>query len=283
MKILRTIKSYEKWWKVRSSQNIGFVPTMGALHEGHLSLIHRSRKENKVTVVSVFVNPTQFGPNEDFKKYPRPWKKDLALLKKAGVAAVFSPKAEEMVPPNGSTVVSVKGLNSVLCGAPTSRGPGHFDGVATIVSQLFNIVRPTRAYFGLKDYQQVRVIETMVRDLHMKVQVVRCPTLREKDGLALSSRNIYLNRTERFAAPLFYAALQYGRKLLTSKSKMTPQEIRRKVKSQLASIPNIRVEYVELVNPDTFQAIKVHQRPILLAAAIRLGKTRLIDNLIINK
>lgn len=281
MKILKTIKSYKTWWKHQASRTIGFVPTMGALHEGHLSLIRRSQRENKLTVVSIFVNPTQFGPNEDFKRYPRPWKKDFGLLKKIGVSAIFLPQTKEMIPVDYTTTVTVKGLNRVLCGAPPSRGPGHFDGVATIVCKLFNIVRPTRAYFGLKDYQQVRIIESMVCDLNMDVQVVRCSTLREKNGLALSSRNLYLNQAERFVAPLFYTALQYGRKLLTSKLKMTPQEIRRKVRRQLTSIPTSRVEYVELVNPTTLQSIKVHQRPVVLAAAIRLGQTRLIDNITI--
>jgi pantoate--beta-alanine ligase len=282
VKIIKTVSGFKSWRRQQGfTHSIGFVPTMGALHEGHLDLGRRARKSNKATVVSIFVNPTQFGPNEDFKQYPRPWNRDLSLLRDLAVDILFAPSSQEMYPAAPQTTVSVKDLNNVLCGAPTSRGPGHFDGVATVVAKLFNIIEPTRAYFGLKDFQQVRVIEQMVADLNFPVQIIRCPTVRAKSGLALSSRNAYLNKDEQLVAPRFYAALQYGRKLLTSKSKMTPQQIRNQVKGQLTSNPQIKVEYVELVDPKTLQPLTTRQRPALLVSAIRLGKTRLIDNLLI--
>jgi pantoate--beta-alanine ligase len=282
LKIFKSIPSLVGWRQSRSvRQKIGFVPTMGALHSGHAALIKQSVRENALTVVSIFVNPTQFGPKEDFSRYPRPWKKDVALIKKLGADVIFSPPADQMYAHENSTTVTVPSLNSVLCGAPTSRGSGHFNGVATVVSKLFHLVQPTRAYFGLKDFQQVRIIEQMVEDLNFNVQIVRCPTVREVDGLALSSRNQYLSPAERSVAPGFYVALQQGRKLLTS-SRVRPSLVRQKVITALTSLPNSRVEYVELVDPKTLQKVRSFQRPLLLVAAIRLGKTRLIDNILIN-
>src|ERR1044072_139988 len=168
MKILKTLNSFRHWRSsLRSNLSVGLVPTMGALHRGHLSLVRRSKKDNARTVVSIFVNPIQFGPKEDLKKYPRPWRKDLRLLRREKVDVVFAPRAKEMTPPGGFTRLSVPGLNNMLCGSPRLRGPAHFDGVATIVAKLFNIVQPRCAYFGLKDYQQVRVIEQLVSDLQI--------------------------------------------------------------------------------------------------------------------
>lgn len=284
MDILKTFLSYQRWRNtVGARVNIGFVPTMGALHQGHLSLIRRSKKENQKTVVSIFVNPIQFGPNEDFKKYPRPFRRDLDLLRGEKVDVVFSPSPAEMYPPGFTTRVSVPSLNHVLCGEARFRGPSHFDGVATVVAKLFHVVRPTRAYFGLKDFQQVRVIEQMVSDLRIPVQVVRCPTIREKSGLAMSSRNAYLSPSEKEGSALIYAALQRGRKLLTfNGNKLTPRQICGRLTRQLNSQRGFRVEYIELTDPLTLQPLIKRRRPALLAAAVRVGPARLIDNILIN-
>ncbi len=285
MKVLRTIKALRAWRDCLSPRaRLGFVPTMGALHDGHISLVNRSKRENPKTIVSIFVNPTQFGPKEDFKKYPRPWKKDFALLKKAGVDVVFMPEADEMYPPNDTTRIEVKGVSETLCGSPTSRGPGHFIGVATVVNKLFNLVAPTHAYFGLKDYQQVRVIEEMVKDLHMNVKIVRCPTVREVSGLARSSRNAYLSTPEKALAPALYHALQAGRKLLTSPSRMDPQIVRRRLIGLLKkTAPNATLDYLELVDPQTLQRTNSKSGPILIAAALKIGTTRLIDNILVTR
>ncbi len=184
MKVFRSVDAMRGWRRsVASRKSVGFVPTMGALHEGHLSLLKRAARENDVVVASVFVNPTQFGPKEDFKRYPRPWSKDRSLLQSVDVQTVFLPTVESMYVPGHSTSVVVSGLTSTLCGSPSSRGPQHFVGVATVVAKLFNILQPTRAYFGMKDFQQLRVIEQMTIDLNLPVRIVRCPTWRESDGL----------------------------------------------------------------------------------------------------
>lgn len=281
MKIISSPSSMSLWRKnLGEKKSLGFVPTMGALHEGHISLIEKSLKENDLTAVSIFVNPIQFGPKEDFKQYPRPFRKDVSLLKKFNVDLLFSPSVSAMYPEGATTLVSVPSLNHQLCGQPQFRGHSHFDGVATVVSKLFHLTRPTRAYFGMKDFQQLRVLEQMNEDLNFGIKIVRCPTLREEDGLAKSSRNAYLSVQERALAPLFYSALQQGRKLLTSRT-VSPTRVCQKVKQLLASIPNSKVEYVELVDPLTLETLQTKKGPALLAAAIRLGKTRLIDNLLI--
>lgn len=255
---------------------------MGALHAGHLSLVKKSVSENKITVVSLFVNPIQFGPKEDFKRYPRPWREDRRMLAKQGVAILFSPEPSAMYFQDHSTRVEVQNMTDSLCGSPHSRGPGHFVGVATVAAKLFNLVRPTSAYFGMKDFQQMRVIETMNRDLNFGIRIVRCPTVREKDGLALSSRNQYLSECERRLAPRLYLALQYGRKLLTSHARMSPQAVSQKVQGALTSTPEFKIDYIEVVDPETLKRPTSFKRPLLLAAAIWLGKTRLIDNILIN-
>ena len=262
---------------------MGFVPTMGALHRGHLSLIEKSQKENSLTVVSLFVNPTQFGPNEDFKKYPRPWRRDLALLKQHHVKYLFAPTTNSLYASgHPMTTVHVEGVTQALCGLPQFRGPEHFHGVATVVAKLFHVVRPTRAYFGMKDFQQVRVIETMTEDLNFGLQIVRCTTVRESDGLALSSRNTYLSPEERRLAPKVYAALQYGRKLLRSRTTMSPQAICQQVRKKLASTSEFKIEYCELLHPDSLQTLRSLKGSKLLAVAVRLGTTRLIDNILVN-
>jgi pantoate--beta-alanine ligase len=194
----------------KSGRSIGFVPTMGALHQGHASLLRRSRAENELTVLSIYVNPTQFGPAEDFSKYPRPLDADLAIAEQEGVAIVFLPEDSTIYPPGFSTYVNEETVSKPLCGAVRA---GHFRGVATVVVRLFNLVEPSRAYFGLKDLQQCLVLKRVVRDLNLPVQLVLCPTVRESDGLALSSRNRYLSPEERAVAPLIYEALQRGRSL----------------------------------------------------------------------
>lgn len=254
---------------------------MGALHAGHLSLVTRSVRENDRTIASVFVNPTQFGPTEDFSRYPRPFARDRRMLIDAGVDALFAPPPAVMYPEGFETTVTVAGLTDTLCGAPSSRGPAHFAGVATVVAKLFGIVRPDRAYFGLKDFQQVRVIEQMTADLNLGVRVVRCPTVREADGLAMSSRNAYLSVEDRVLAPRLHVSLQQGVKLLLSKRNMSPTTVTGAVKNALASTKRIEIEYVELVHPISLQTLTVARRPALLAAAVRIGQTRLIDNVLV--
>jgi pantoate--beta-alanine ligase len=281
MRVLRTPAAVAAWRRKAGRRSVGFVPTMGALHEGHLSLVKRSFRDNSLTIASVFVNPTQFGPQEDFSRYPRPYARDRRLLAGAGVDALFAPSPKAMYPDGFETTVTVGGLTDTLCGAPSSRGPAHFAGVATVVAKLFGIVRPDRAYFGMKDFQQVRVIEQMNDDLNLGVRVVRCGTVREPDGLAMSSRNAYLSVEERALAPLLHVSLQQGAKLLLSKRSMSPKALIGAVRDVLSSTPKIRIEYVQLVDPVTLQTLKAARRPALLAAAVRIGNTRLIDNILV--
>lgn len=254
---------------------------MGALHEGHISLIKRARRENKTTVVSIFVNPTQFGPKEDLSRYPRPFKWDAGLLRNLKVDILFHPSVKEMYRFEPRTEVRVPELTRTLCGSPHSRGPAHFNGVGTVVAKLFNIIRPQKAYFGMKDFQQLRVIETMTRDLNFGIRIVRCPTVREKDGLALSSRNSYLSKAERASAPLFHRSLQQGRKLLRSRSGASPKMVQNKLKTLIKAIPGSKIDYLELVDPTTLQPKRSGSGPVLLAGAIWVGKTRLIDNILV--
>ncbi len=282
MKQLSSPSAIRRWRDgLTRSRSVGFVPTMGALHRGHMALVERSLRENDVTVASIFVNPTQFGPKEDFSRYPRPFTADKQLLSAAGVDLLFAPTPRDMYTAGYSTTVTVAGVTDTLCGALTSRGPGHFAGVATVVAKLFGIVRPTRAYFGLKDFQQVRVIEQMTEDLNLGVRVVRCPTVREHDGLALSSRNAYLSPAERALAPNLYVSLQQGAKSLASPRQMRAKDVVRAVQKSLSNTPEIRIEYVEMVDPVSLQRLSLGRRPALLAAAVRLGKTRLIDNILV--
>jgi pantoate--beta-alanine ligase len=263
----------------RRGRTIGLVPTMGALHAGHLSLIEAARAENGYVVVSIFVNPTQFGPNEDLKRYPRPLERDLALCGKSGVDLVFHPQPAVMYPPDYRTFVEVTGLQDVLCGA--SR-PGHFRGVATIVLKLFNLVQPDHAYFGQKDAQQVRIIQQMVRDLNVPVEVRVCPIVREADGLALSSRNDYLEAEERRRATMLYRALTEARRRIEA-GERDAAAVRQAMAEQIASVAGAVLDYATVVDADTLQSpIRiVAERPVLLALAVRFGGTRLIDNLLI--
>lgn len=257
--------------------SVGFVPTMGYLHEGHLALVRRARDENKHVVVSIFVNPTQFGPSEDYAAYPRNPERDLALLDLAKVDAVFMPQAEEMYPEGASTWIEVEGLTDRLEGAAR---PGHFRGVATIVAKLFNIVEPTTAYFGQKDGQQLLVIKKMVKDLDMKVEVIGCATVREPDGLAMSSRNVYLNPKERQAALILNKSLKLAHQLWTE-GERSGGHIRREMIAFLEQEPMAEIEYVSVADTETLQELDRIRDAALVSLAVRIGKTRLIDNIIL--
>jgi pantoate--beta-alanine ligase len=258
---------------------VGLVPTMGYLHEGHLALVRQAVAENDHVAVSIFVNPTQFGPTEDFNSYPRDPERDLQLLREAGVALVFMPPVSEMYPPGFQTYVEVTGVSQGLEGA---RRPGHFRGVATVVAKLFNIVQPDRAYFGQKDAQQVAVIQRMVADLAMPLQIVVVPTVRAADGLALSSRNSYLTPEQRQAAPVLYRALMAAKALFDSGNK-SPEALRQAMCDVLNSEPLAQVDYVSAADASTLVELdSPTDRPILLSMAVRIGRTRLIDNLVLS-
>jgi pantoate--beta-alanine ligase len=261
----------------RNQACVGFVPTMGALHEGHLSLIRRSVMDTDVTVVSVFVNPTQFGPQEDFEAYPRLLREDAIAAEGAGAHLIFAPTTEGMYAPDASTFVTVEGITEGLCGRFR---PGHFRGVTTVVTKLFNIIQPDRAYFGLKDYQQMAVIKRMTRDLNLPVEIVGVPTVREADGLAMSSRNAYLSPADRAVAPALYAALQEGAQALHDGASV--QQARDVTAQAIAQVPQMRVQYLEAVHPETLEPAEYDRPPVMLAAAVFLGETRLIDNIIVD-
>jgi pantoate--beta-alanine ligase len=261
----------------RLESPVGFVPTMGYLHEGHLSLVRLARKANASVVVSIFVNPTQFGPKEDLATYPRDVPRDLALLEQEGTYIAFVPTAEEMYPEGFSTWVEVGTVTERLEGAYR---PGHFRGVATVVAKLFNLVEPDRAYFGQKDAQQVLVIRKMVADLNMNVEVVVCPTVREPDGLAMSSRNSYLGPDEREAAPVLYRSLMLARRLW-QEGERDARCIRREMARLLQREPLAGVDYVSVAHPETLAELDIIEERALVSLAVRIGKTRLIDNIIL--
>lgn len=273
VKEIKELRSLIKAWK-REGLSVGYVPTMGALHEGHESLIKRAVEENDKVVVSVFVNPTQFGPNEDFDSYPRNINKDLELCINAGAAIVFNPEPSEMYYGDKSTSVSVSGLTSVLCGA---KRPGHFDGVCLVVSKFLNIVTPDKAYFGEKDAQQVAVIKRMVRDLNIDVEIVACPIIREEDGLAKSSRNTYLSKDERKAALVLSRSLEIAKDALR-KGERNANNIKNAIKEVLNSEPLAKIDYVEIVDSDSLKSVEIIERNVLIPIAVYIGKTRLIDN-----
>ncbi len=261
---------------VPSGRSVGFVPTMGYLHEGHMSLVRMARARDDLTAVSIFVNPTQFGPHEDFNRYPRDLERDLSMLREAGVDWVFAPTVQEMYPPGYSTYVEVEKVTERLEGAARL---GHFRGVATVVAKLFNIVQPHRAYFGQKDAQQVVVIRRMVQDLNFPIEIVVGDTVREPDGLAMSSRNVYLNPQERQAATVLYRALMAARELWDAGERRgTP--LREAMSRVLASEPLARPDYVSVAHPDTLQELddSGSARRALASLAVRIGNTRLIDN-----
>jgi len=273
---MQVIKAIGEMRAVRQTLDgtVGFVPTMGYLHKGHMALVERARKENSTVVVSIYVNPTQFGPKEDFASYPRDFDRDLALLR-GQADIVFAPSDAEMYPAGFNTWVEVKGVTERLEGA--SR-PGHFLGVATVVAKLFNIVQPTRAYFGQKDAQQVVVIKKMVFDLNMNVEVVVVPTVRESDGLAMSSRNVYLNPKEREAATVLFRALSLAKSLWHNGEK-NASTIRKEMISLIQLEPLAQIDYVSIASPDTLEELDVIDRPALVSLAVKIGRTRLIDNI----
>jgi pantoate--beta-alanine ligase len=264
-----------------SGQTVGFVPTMGYLHAGHLSLVEMARSQNDIVVVSIFVNPTQFGPNEDLSRYPRDMERDLALVREAGVDWVFTPTAEEIYPPGYSTYIDVREVTSRLEGAAR---PGHFQGVATVVAKLFNIVQPHRAYFGQKDAQQVVVVRKMVSDLNFPVEIVVGETMREPDGLAMSSRNVYLNPQERKAALVLHKALSAARSLWEQGERRgTP--LREAMQRTLATEPIARPDYISVADPYTLQELDDTEQATeaLALLAVRIGNTRLIDNFVLER
>jgi pantoate--beta-alanine ligase len=279
MEVIESIsemKNLVKDWK-RQGLSIGFVPTMGYLHEGHLALVRRAKELSDRVVVSIFVNPIQFAPGEDYQRYPRDLERDKALLEKEGVDVLFSPKAQEMYPPGFQTYVEVKELSSGLCGRYRA---GHFIGVATVVLKLFNIVQPEIAVFGEKDYQQLKIIQRMVQDLNLDVKIISHPTVREEDGLAMSSRNTYLSPEERKSAIALYKALNLAEELINQGERRV-NLLKSKLKEFIESYPYTKVQYIEFVHPETLKEVERVDEPTLLALAVFVGKARLIDNKII--
>lgn len=277
MKVVQTIKEVKeivREWK-ESGLTVGFVPTMGFLHEGHKSLMKLARDNDKV-VVSIFVNPIQFGPGEDLERYPRDFEKDCEICAENAVDLIFYPEISEMYPGDFSTYVDVDGLTEELCGL--SR-PGHFRGVCTVVNKLFHIVNPDKAYFGQKDAQQLAVIKRMVRDLSMDIEVIGAPIIREADGLAMSSRNKYLNEEERCAALILSETIKLGENLVKN-GEMNADRIVDAMISNIKRTPIAKIDYVKIVNADSMEAVHSIDQPILAAIAVTIGKTRLIDNFI---
>lgn len=257
------------------SGTVGFVPTMGYLHKGHLALVKRARVENSTVIVSIYVNPTQFSPREDFGTYPRELNRDLELLREEGVDIVFTPSDDEMYPPEYGSWVDVGEVTERLEGA--SR-PGHFRGVATVVAKLFNIVQPNRAYLGQKDAQQVVVIKRMAADLNLAIDIVVVPTVRESDGLAISSRNIYLSPEERRAATILFKALTSARQSWQG-GENDANKLRKQMTSLIEEEPLAQIDYVSVADAETLEELNVIDRPALASLAVSVGKTRLIDNM----
>jgi pantoate--beta-alanine ligase len=279
METLTSVVGMKQWSRshLKAGKTIGFVPTMGYLHEGHLSLMRRGRSENDILVASIFVNPTQFGRNEDLSSYPRDPEADFAKCAQLGVDALFMPEAADIYGPDFQTYVEVERVAGPLCGA--SR-PGHFRGVATVVLKLLNIVSPDAAYFGRKDYQQLQVIKTMVRDLDLDVTIVPCPTVREDDGLAMSSRNSYLSPRERQQATCLFHALQTAQSLFDLREPDAKKYVNA-MSDRILREPDAQIDYVSLVHPETLQELVQVADLALAALAVRIGKTRLIDNMLL--
>jgi pantoate--beta-alanine ligase len=280
MKVIKSIKILKdelKKLKLKG-KSIGFVPTMGALHNGHLALIKEARKENDIVVVSIFVNPTQFGPNEDYLRYPRPFKEDVKKCKEAEVDYIFAPDVETMYPDDYLTFVKVEKLSDILCGAFRKN---HFRGVATVVLKLFNIVKPDIAYFGLKDYQQFIIIKKMIEDLNLDIKIKGIPTVRDLDGVALSSRNTYLSKEEREEATLLYKSL-LGAKDLILNGERNSKKIKKFIYKKLTSgkiIKKKNIDYISIVHPEKLEELKYIEKEAVIALAVWVGKARLIDNI----
>ena len=263
--------------RLNLKEPVGFVPTMGYLHEGHMSLVKKARAENRTVIASIYVNPTQFGPNEDLAKYPRTLERDLAMLDKEGTDAVFFPEDKDMYPAGYDTWVTVDNLTKPLEG---NVRPTHFRGVTTVVTKLFNIVRPTNAYFGQKDAQQALVIKKMAADLNMNLKVVVCPTIREPDGLAMSSRNVYLNPEQRKAAPVLYKSLQMAQELFANGEK-NADVILGQMTTLIQKEPLGKIDYISISDTETLAELKIIKKTALVSMAVKFGNTRLIDNVIL--
>ena len=274
MKVISAVAEFKEARR-KIEGTVGLVPTMGYLHEGHLFLARRAKAENNVSVVSIFVNPTQFEPKEDFARYPRDPERDLAMLEREQTDLVLMPPVEEIYPAGASTWVDVEDVTKTLEGATR---PGHFRGVATVVAKLFNIVEPTKAYFGQKDAQQVVVIRKMVTDLNMNLEVVVVPTLREPDGLAMSSRNVYLNPQERQAAVVLWRSMNLAQGLW-QKGGRDAEKIRNEMVALIKKEPLARIDYVSIADPRTLEELSQVKGPALVSMTVYVGKTRLIDNL----
>lgn len=279
MKIIKQISDMQHVIKIEKQQgkNIGFVPTMGFLHEGHQTLLKEARENNDIVVLSIFVNPLQFGPNEDLDAYPRDFERDEEIAKLRGVDYLFYPSVEEMYKENRTTIIKVEQRVDVLCG---KHRPGHFDGVATVVMKLFQIVSPDAAYFGMKDAQQVAVIEGLITDYHLPIDLVRVGTVREEDGLAKSSRNVYLTEEERTKAPSLYKSLTLGKSLLEDGVKV--HTVKQKMEEDIFLQTGYKAEYVEIYAYPTLQVLeKVKEaESVIIAIAVKFSKARLIDNIV---
>ena len=265
--------------RLNLKEPVGFVPTMGYLHGGHMSLVKRARAENRTVIASIYVNPTQFGPNEDLAKYPRNLERDLEMLDKEGADAVFFPEDKDMYPAGYDTWVTVDNLTKPLEG---NVRPTHFRGVTTIVTKLFNIVRPTNAYFGQKDAQQALVIKKMAADLNMNLKVIVCPTVREADGLAMSSRNVYLSAEQRQAAPVLYKSLQLAKELFTNGEK-NAEVILGQMTALIQKEPLGKIDYISISDTETLAPLKTIKKAALVSMAVKFGNTRLIDNVILER
>ncbi|MBI2815767.1 MAG: pantoate--beta-alanine ligase [Acidobacteria bacterium] len=277
--VVRTIPAATEWVQRQRAEgkSIGLVPTMGALHEGHLSLVRRARQTCGRVIASVFINPLQFGPGEDYQRYPRDFDRDLSLLEREQVDAVFHPETAEIYPSPPLISVCAGNLGETLCGA--SR-PGHFNGVTTVVAKLFHIIPADRAFFGQKDAQQLAVIRSMVRDLNFPITIEACPTVREPDGLAMSSRNAYLSPGERSNATILYRALQRAREMIQSGTRDAPN-VEAKMREMIQSAPGAELDYARVVDRDTLAGLREIDKEVLVAVAVQFGKTRLIDNMIV--
>ncbi|MFH0822549.1 MAG: pantoate--beta-alanine ligase [Pseudomonadota bacterium] len=281
MQTVTSIQSMREWArdKRRSGASIGFVPTMGYLHDGHLSLMERARRENDFVTASIFVNPTQFGPNEDLDRYPRDLAGDSRKCSDVGVDVLFIPEAGHVYGPTHQTYVEVAKVSLPLCGAFR---PGHFRGVATVVLKLFNIIGPQKAYFGTKDFQQVRVIRTMVQDLDLDVEIVPCPTVREPDGLAMSSRNAYLSENERKQAAALHQGLLQAKRLFEAREPV-PTKYLDALTTRILTERAAEIDYVKFVDPETLEDLGQVKDRALAVLAVRIGKTRLIDNMLFER
>lgn len=280
MQVISNIQQMQSWSRRmrRKGKTIGFVPTMGYLHEGHLSLIREARKNEDVVVISIFVNPTQFGPGEDYKRYPRDMERDKRLAKRVGVDIIFAPTAAEMYPEGYHSYVNVEEITEPLCGRFR---PGHFKGVATVCCKLFNIVEPDVAYFGQKDAQQALVIKRMVRDLNMDFQIKVLPIMREEDGLAISSRNVYLSPKERMDALCLYQSLEEAKRMIIS-GESDPEKVIRRMR-EIVEPKATKIDYISIVGTEDLKEAKELCGELLIVVAVWIGKTRLIDNIVVRR